>query len=54
MQDSFKNNFKQYFKPQENSNLLALITIDFIIYKCIKRIRKIYEKKKFLKLIISH
>lgn len=29
MQDSFKNNFKQYFKPQENSNLLASITIDW-------------------------
>ena len=29
MQGSFTNNFKQYFKPQENANLLASITIDW-------------------------
>lgn len=29
MEDSFKNNFKQYFKPQENSNFLASITVDW-------------------------
>ncbi len=29
MQGSFKNNFKQYFKPQENHEFLASITIDW-------------------------
>lgn len=29
MQGSFTNNFKQYFKPQENTNLLASIMIDW-------------------------
>jgi len=29
MKDNFKNNFKQYFKPQENSNFLASITVDW-------------------------